>query len=110
MCNSNYYDIDEFNEAVSKFKPPKTLSFVHSNIRSASKNANSFSIYLSTLNHQFDIIALSETWLSDTNDDIVGFPNYSQIHRCRSTKKGGGVTLLLHNHMHFHELEEFSRS
>ena len=95
ICDSSYFDIDEFNATISKSKLAKRLSMNHCNIRSASKNSNDFSNYLDALNCKFDIIALSETWLSDNNSDIVGFPNYDQVHKFREHKRGGGVSLLM---------------
>ena len=47
------------------------------------------------MNHSFDVIALSETWLNPTNSDIVGFREYKHISNYRNFKLGGGVSLLL---------------
>jgi len=105
LGESKYFETDEFNKIASR---NKKLSLMHTNIRSATKNSNDLSNYLATLNHQFDIIALSETWLNKNNTDIIGFPNYSQVHIYRENKKGGGVSLLIKETIHYHELENLS--
>ena len=43
------------------------------------------------------VIGLCETFLRDENDKTVGIENYQSIHRCRSNKSGGGVSLLVHD-------------
>jgi exonuclease III len=63
---------------------------------------------LNVLNHQFDIIALSETWLIENNHEIVGFQNYNHVFMYRQGKIGGGVSILLKNGVQYHELVEFS--
>ena len=66
------------------------LSMFHCNIRSANKYANNLRIELQSINHKFDIIALSETWLNSRIKDISGFPDYDHICNYRDTKRGGG--------------------
>ncbi len=43
------------------------------------KNGGTLSNMLCAMRHQFDIVALIETWLNEQNHEIVGFPNY----KCR---------------------------
>ena len=48
----------------------------------------------------FDIIAISESWLDCGNRDFVGsfsLPNYKLFHRDRQTRLGGGVMLYVRN-------------
>ena len=52
---------------------PKHLYMLHNNIRSATRNSANFSYFLKTLNLDLDIIALSETWLSERSTNIAGF-------------------------------------
>ena len=66
-----YYTADEFN-----LKFPRNngndLSILHSNIRSLKKNGDELAIYIETLNKRFDIVCLSETWITELPvvDDI----------------------------------------
>ena len=78
QCNNSlhscdYYLEDSFNNKVSDLNlSTGCLSMVHMNIRSIVKNLNEFDLYLNDLNHEFPIIALSETWLKDHNCDRYG--------------------------------------
>jgi len=108
-CNSEYFDIEPFNEALKQTNLHcGTFSLLHNNIRSASKNANDLSIFLTTLNKKFDIIALSETWITDSDESIHGFSDYSQIHNCRTNINGGGVSILIHNQWSYNQLNDLS--
>ena len=68
---------------------------VHMNIRSIVKNLNEFDLYLNNLNHEFPIIALSETWLKDHNCDRYGIDGYNAEHNCRPNRGGGGVSFYI---------------
>ena len=57
-------------------------------------------MYLASLNHNFDIIGLSETWLSEKCHSIDGFSAYDHLHKYRDGKRGGGVSLLIHNNIY----------
>ena len=110
LCNSNYYDIDQFNNNSSPPKKDKQFSMYHCNIRSVTKNGNNLSNHLKALNHEFDIICLSETWLNKTNHEVVGFPDYSHVCNYRESKMGGGVSILLKNGIQYHELTDLTSS
>ena len=107
ICHSPYFQIDEFNDSVG-ILPKGNLSLIHCNIRSARQNSADFSNFLYSLHHKFDIIALSETWLNSNNDSIIGFSEYSQVNIYRNNKRGGGVSLLIHDSITFTELEDLS--
>lgn len=117
VSNSKYYDIDEFNSIASTFNHSKPLSMYCCNVRSATKNGNYLSNMLCSMNTQFDVVAITETWLTEQNHEIVGFPTYSHIYKCRetinekgTTKIGGGVSLLVRSNLKFRELTEFTKS
>ncbi len=93
LCNSKYYDMEEFNKATLIQKKENHYSMFHCNIRSVTKNRNNLSNHLESLKHEFDIIALSETWLNDNNNKILGFSNYNHVHNYRQTRIGGGVSI-----------------
>ena len=99
MCNSEYYDVDQFNSAILNIQSKTTFS---------SKNADDLSTFLTTLDQQFDIIGLSETWLNENNDIVPGFSNYTQVHNYRTNGTGGGVSLLLRAYIRYHKLEDLS--
>ena len=69
QCNASlnscdYYLKNSFNKKVNELEiDKKAFSLLHSNIRSAVKNLYKLDTYLSNLDHQFNIVALSESWL-----------------------------------------------
>ena len=75
----------------------KGFSLIHLNIRSLLRNVDEFQKQM----NGFDIIAITETWLTERADDrLLTFPNYSFIRRDRKylnrnnkTKKGGGIII-----------------
>ena len=70
------------------------FSFFHVNARSLPKNFDNFHTLLSSLEFNFSIMAVSETWFnSNTNINSYNIDNYSLVHICRSNKVGGGVAL-----------------
>ena len=68
---------------------------IHTNIRSAAKNMNKFDSYLNDLKHEFPIIALSETGLTENNCDRYGIDGYNAEHDLRPNRGGGGVSLYI---------------
>ena len=69
VTSSSYYDEDDCNNA--KFiKYNESFSFWHLNIRSMKQNLQTFTNYLSQLNHRFSIIGVSETRLTDATADL----------------------------------------
>ena len=67
------------------------------NIRSVKKNIVSFENYLNLLNHNFTVIGLSKTWLSNDDYDLYGLSGYNFIGHHRSDRIGGGVAVCLKN-------------
>ena len=68
------------------------FSLVHLNIRSITNKFDHFKEPLDSLNTEFKIIGLSETWLNNnTNDAGFHLPTYNYVGTNRTNKKGGGV-------------------
>ena len=98
QCNNSLHFCDHhvenyFNNKVSDLN--LCLSMVHMNIRSIVKNLNKFDLYLSNLNHEFPIIALSETLLKGYNCYRYGIDGYNAEHNCRPNRGGGGVSFYI---------------
>ena len=83
-----------------KFKKNDNFSLIHMNIRSVRLHFSEFLSYLSTLNIDFSIIALSETAIN-SNDINYVIPNYNVEMNYRKKKKGGGVSLYIHNTLQY---------
>ena len=90
--NSKYYIPAQFNDNIA-ISSTSCFSILHHNIRSINKNLPNLTDFLGTLNLDFDIIGLTETWLKN-NQNIQPIENYFFIHNPRNDKTGGGVGLL----------------
>ena len=102
-ANSNYYTETSFKEHVTKCTDAKDMfSMCHLNIRSVSKNLSSFENYLETIQYNFTMIGLAETWLNDTNYDLYGLQGYNFVEQHRSSL-GGGVALCVMKHLNYIE-------
>ena len=65
--------------------------------------------YLTELKYKFDIIAISETWLSMHTQDDYELEGYEVCHKVRNTKPGGGVACYVkreHTCKYIHDLLE----
>ena len=102
-----YYNVNEFNYTLPS-SSSRNLSLLHCNIKSANSNSGDRSNYLASLNHNFDITGLSETWLSEKCHSIDGFSAYDHLHKYQDGKRGGRVSLLIHDNIQYKELDSNS--
>ena len=105
LCN--YYDEPQFNELCS-LMPANMFSSFHLNIRSLPCNYDSFLHYLSSLKHDFSVMALTETWLTEDSKEIYKLPNYNSAHHVRKNRKGGGVSLFVRSDYDFKTRDDLS--
>ena len=98
--NMNQFTSMAFNDFVGNnySSNRNSLSILHMNIRSISKNYDNFVASLDSINLKFDVIAISESWLKDSTADIY-FPGYSSYHSTRPSRSGGGTALYIKNHL-----------
>ena len=88
-----YYDIETFNLLSTDLSDLKIL---HLNIRSLKSNDDYFSAFLSELKCNFDVICLTESWLTEDTKQLYNFPGFTAYHSLRSNNQaGGGVTVLV---------------
>ncbi len=99
---SNYYSIEEYNQQTQTTSniPKSSLSILHLNIRSLQKNYDNLTSFLNCLSIQPHVIALTETWLKDTNQHHYHLDGYSTYHSLRMNKEHGGVSLLINSDIH----------
>ena len=81
-------------------KTEKHLSILHLNTRSLPGNFDKVTNLLSTLNLNFSMIGISETWLKDSFHSC-DIPGYNFIHEPRRSRTGGGVGLYLNQDFQF---------
>lgn len=105
--SSKYFTEEEFNSKCIDLKESK-LSLLHLNIRSVPSNIFNFTAYLQSLEHNFSIIGLSETWINETNVGLYNIPGYVQKENFRKSKRGGGVSLYIREHLSHTMREDIS--
>jgi hypothetical protein len=94
--NCSYYMDDVFIKNISScLNMKKAFSLIHFNIRSAPRNLAKVEQLFSTLDMEFTIVALSETWLTCNNYQCHSLPGYNMESNFRTGKTGGGVSLLI---------------
>ena len=62
-----------------------------------------FKAYLRSLEHEFSITGLSETWLNSSNVNDFPLSNYNSTGVVRKNKQGGGVSLYIKKSYQFRE-------
>lgn len=94
------YSSNQFNNLCALI-PQNIFSTFHLNTRSLSNKYDKFVHYLSSLKHEFSVIALSETWLTEDTKDYFKLPNYNAVHHIRQNRPGGGVSLFIHGNYEY---------
>ena len=97
IIKTEYYNETMFNNIYGKIH---NFSIFHLNIRSVPLHFCELLSYLDTLDIEFSIIALSETAINSTHISY-NIPNYNMELNYRQKKKGGGVSLYIHNTLHY---------
>ena len=93
----DYYLEDQFISKVVEKKQCNQLSFFHLNVKSIPKHFDELEMYINSLKLEFTIIALTETWLDESKQDLYNIPKYNCINRFRKQRRGGGVSLYIRN-------------
>ena len=111
-CNpdKNFFDTDIQNidtpyilpeefESFSCKLNSKSFSILHLNIRSlAVLTFDSFNLFLSSLNFEFNVICFSETWLDDSAvacESLYKLAHYNTLHQLTGHSKGGSVSIYI---------------
>ena len=89
--DSKYYSGNVFSISSKPLTPG--IYFIHLNARSLNSNFREIDDYLSSVNYKFDIIAISETWMSEPEHNKLNINGYDVYHTARKNKRGGGVAL-----------------
>ena len=97
-CYYLEYDFNQLHISNSRF------SVLHINARSLNKNIDNIKLYLSTFNHTFAVLAISETWEVAHNLVYFSIPGYSIVSIPRNNDfkcRGGGVALYVRDDIKF---------
>ena len=93
---SKYYDLKLYNECFST-ESQDMLSIYHFNIRGAHSNKTNLETILHCLNHQPDVIALTETWFDESDHRDFVLDGYQTFNVIRETPHGGSSILIKSN-------------
>ena len=91
--NLGYVDTDQLNTNVLGDGQDGQPSIMHLNARNLVTNINSFAANLDLLKRKFCVIAVSETWTSDSTEECIKLPGYNKIVKSRQTRRGGGLAI-----------------
>ena len=102
IARCNYHTNESFTKEIQpSAMKQKLFSLCHINIRSVRKNLPAFENFMDILQYEFQIIGLSETWLSDMDCDLYNFRNFHMIEKHRSSQSGGGVAICLNREIEY---------
>ena len=88
------------------FKDGETFSMMHLNIRSIQSNLSKLGQYVANLNTNFDIIGISETWLSDLNQNTYQLDGYNHESLVKPDRTHGGVSMFISSLIPYRVLNE----
>ena len=100
---SEYLHEDSFKDKCSQYSitDNKCFSLIHVNSRSLPKNMESMVQYIEQLELRFNVIAVTETWLRESNYDVFNIDGYYQESNFRTKRTGGGVSLFIRKHLNY---------
>ena len=67
-----------------------SFSLFHLNARSLVKNQDALAHLLANINHKFSVLAITETWVKESNVNDLSFEGYNFVSNHRANKIGGG--------------------
>ena len=78
------------------------------NSRSLPKNIDKITAFLNCLSASPDILAFTETWLTDNNKHLYQLPSYHSYHLTRNTRTQGGVSVFISNKLNIEQISELT--
>lgn len=107
----HYYTEESFknllqNENISN--QSDELSLLHINIRSIRNKFDELSDYLTSLKHNFSIMGLTETWLTEDCANMYNIRDYKLITANRKNRSGGGVGMYIAERINYRLREDLS--
>ena len=89
--------------AISEQLNKDNSSNLHLNIRSLNVNIDNFTEFLASLNGNFGVIVLTESWCDEiaNENSLLSLDNYYSVHQTRNNQKGGGICIYIHKQLEF---------
>lgn len=83
----------------------KKLKLLHLNVRSLRNKLHLLESLLREENYKdTDVVALSETWIYDSETEFMNLPDYNSVFKCRENNRGGGLAVYVKNNISFKEI------
>lgn len=78
-------------------------SLIHFNARSVHKNIDAMNNFIASLLHAFTFICISETWITDADNNMNGFTSYqAEYCHCQTDNHGGTCSHSQFSGCHLH--------
>ena len=81
---------------------------MHLNSRSLPKNIDNIKAFLNSLIAPPDVLAITETWLSETNKELFQLSGYQSYHLVRTIRPQGGVSVYISNNIQSTQIKELT--
>ena len=97
----------EANNKLKRFSS-ETFSILHVNIKSMTKNFETFKKYYNSLNFSFSITCLSEAWANDNKpkkNSLFQLEGYNPVNQIRKNYKGVGIAIFIRDLL-LHKIRE----
>ena len=97
---TKYIDTAEIN-SFFKEKNPSTLNMLHINVRSLNKHYDDILTLLENCSIKLTVLGVTETWLSDSNQELYNISGYNFVTQSRVNKPGGGVGMYINENLNY---------
>ena len=110
-ANFKFYTKHEFHKLTKKLNSEHSpfFSLMHTNICSLNKNFENLELLTTSLEHKFDIIALSETWITNNNEsntENLTFQGYQKYTGTSGKSMKGGCGFFVSEELSSHPRED----
>lgn len=100
------FTCNETKALIAQQSPASSL--IHFNTRSLRKHHGDVLDFISVIEHNFSIICLSETWLSDSDGNLYGLSGYTTEYCNRDSQRGGGSAILAKSSLSYERRSDIS--
>ncbi|ESN96789.1 hypothetical protein HELRODRAFT_163912 [Helobdella robusta] len=102
--NNQFKQIHYNNSNIKSF-----FNLMHINIRSLIHKADELFDYLNNFVCTFDVVAITETWINDSTEDLICMNGFKFIGKNRLSKHGGGVGFYVSNNLTFKTRDDLNK-
>ena len=85
------------------------VNIISVNVRSIHKNLQTLLTTLCSLKIIYDIIVLTEVWLTNYNENLFEIPNFNHISLKRENKRGGGIRIYFRENVTVNRVDNLSQ-